>query len=430
MGIPHWLLRLLPMWDYICPRCNREVPKKSHECPFCHERYPTPMKVPPKLYKDRRALEEYVHKHVFPKVTQAHRECLAQFFTELLNDGFESGDFSAWTGTAGSPSVVTTLPHCGSYHMRSNSSGGDQTPYAYFTLSPSENIVYIREYVYFASGLPLTDDGDRFHIISTYSFATGMIHATVQRNSGADYFGLRIQTATYYTDVTPAAETWYCIEILYDNVNGTQKMWVDGTLKISQPWSTSATIDSVRCGIAFSSGVQNSMDVYTDCVVVADAYIGPEATLQTIADSFSLSETVLNHKTLSLSDSLGLNDLLYGDKTLLLSDSASLSELIAVILGEVTKHVADCVTVADVSKVLKTLKLSDTLTLVDAASTPFRVLRALDAVGVATDSRVNKTLQINEAISLAEVVDVGVGGVKKTKLFLILGDLAVQLTGD
>jgi len=37
----------------------------------------------------------------------------------------------------------------------------------------------------------------------------------------------------------------------------------------------------------------------------------------------------------------------------------------------------------------------------------------LDAVGVATDSHVNKTLQINEAISLAEVVDVGVGGVKK-----------------
>jgi hypothetical protein len=31
---------------------------------------------------------------------------------------------------------------------------------------------------------------------------------------------------------------------------------------------------------------------------------------------------------------------------------------------------------------------------------------------------------------LAEVVEVGVGGVKKTKLFLILGDLAVQLTGD
>jgi len=39
-------------------------------------------------------------------------------------------------------------------------------------------------------------------------------------------------------------------------------------------------------------------------------------------------------------------------------------------------------------------------------------------------------LQITETVSLAEVVQVGAGGAKKTRLFLILGDLAVQLTGD
>jgi hypothetical protein len=58
------------------------------------------------------------------------------------------------------------------------------------------------------------------------------------------------------------------------------------------------------------------------------------------------------------------------------------------------------------------------------------VLQALEAVGVADGALVRKTLMITETVNLAEVVEVGVGGVKKTRLFLILGDLAVQLTGD
>jgi len=39
-------------------------------------------------------------------------------------------------------------------------------------------------------------------------------------------------------------------------------------------------------------------------------------------------------------------------------------------------------------------------------------------------------LQITETINLVETIQAGVGGVKKIKLFLILGDLAVQLTGE
>jgi predicted amidophosphoribosyltransferase len=81
MGIPHWLLRLFPMWDYICPRCKKKVQKKSHNCPHCQERYSTPVRVPPKLCKDKKALENYVHKHVFPKVSYAQRNYLTQFFT-------------------------------------------------------------------------------------------------------------------------------------------------------------------------------------------------------------------------------------------------------------------------------------------------------------------------------------------------------------
>ena len=41
-----------------------------------------------------------------------------------------------------------------------------------------------------------------------------------------------------------------------------------------------------------------------------------------------------------------------------------------------------------------------------------------------------KLLKLNENVFLAEIVECGVGGTKKTRLFLILGDLAIQLSGD
>ena len=41
MHLPSLLLKLLPMWDYVCPKCQESVPKNSHECPHCGESYLT-----------------------------------------------------------------------------------------------------------------------------------------------------------------------------------------------------------------------------------------------------------------------------------------------------------------------------------------------------------------------------------------------------
>ena len=38
--------------------------------------------------------------------------------TFIFSDGFESGDFSAWTGTDPTPEVQDTVKHCGTYSMR------------------------------------------------------------------------------------------------------------------------------------------------------------------------------------------------------------------------------------------------------------------------------------------------------------------------
>ena len=436
MNMPVWLLRLLPLFEYICPKCRKEVKKNSHECSHCGEKFPSAIRVPPSFLKDPKKLEAYVHKHVFPKVSPATRDYLAQFFTELFNNGFEEGNFSAWTGTVGSPAVVSAQHHHGSY-CEEIDAGGE---YAYKTFA-AQTTVFVRFYVRTPDTLP-PSSGNYISFAALRNASTMIWEGPYITRSGTD---LIVRLYRYYatagfsssTAKTFAPSTWYCFEVKFVKaVAGEYRVYLDGVEVINYSGNTSAAPDAATINVgnawySYSSG--DPWPYHIDCVMVADAYIGPESgvTVQTVNDSLSLADTTLRNKTfLPVSDSVGLADSLYGNKFLLLGDSASLSELVTVIMGEVTKYVTDSVSIADVANVLKTLTTSDTVTLVDAASTPSRVLQALEALGMADSVVVNKVLQITEAISLAEVVQVGAGGVKKTKLFLILGDLAVQLTGD
>lgn len=71
----------------------------------------------------------------------------------------------------------------------------------------------------------------------------------------------------------------------------------------------------------------------------------------------------------------------------------------------------------------------DSVLLADVFGIPERVVLALDSVGLADNTLINKLLVVSESICVAEVVECGVGG-KKTRLFLVLGDLAIQLNSD
>jgi DNA-directed RNA polymerase subunit RPC12/RpoP len=412
------------MWEYICPKCRKTVEKNSHECPHCGERFPLALKVPPSFLKNPKKLEEYVHKHVFPRVDKLTRAYLTQFFTVLFSDGFDDGTFDAWTGHSGG-SIVESPVHHGSYSMKRDADGDR----AYKYLPSSYSKVYGRLY-WQLDALPTTDT-----LTTIWRFYNGasVFFLLDYWNDGGTYkWRLRaeeISTSDTYTQ-TISVNTWYCLEVLYDADNDLHKLWVDGVERISFSAVVAAAME--RCSVGVNGGAWWTHNEYADCVVVADAYIGPEeeVTLKTATDSFSLSESVLRNKTLILPDSLGLADSLYGNKVLLLGDSASLSELVTVIIGEVMKYVTDSVNIVDLIYALKILKTPDSLTLVDAVSTPSRVLKALEAIGATDNAVVNKVLQITEAVGLAEIVEVGVGGVKKTRVFLILGDLAVQLTGN
>ncbi|MBN1244781.1 hypothetical protein JXA31_04230 [Candidatus Bathyarchaeota archaeon] len=430
MNIPYWLLRLLPMWDYVCPKCREDVPKNSHRCPHCGEQYPMPLKLPPSVLKDKKLLEDYVHKHVFPKVSLAHRDYLAQFFTELFSDGFESGDFSAWTSTATSGStlsVVGSPVHHGSYALQlSGLDTASDEGYAYKQFTDSSEI-YARAFYLWKDALPAAT-GSYWCLTPRLSGQNGVTFLVIEPifDFNNSKWGIRYRSGGAFVNSfetgtsSTSADTWYCLEVhsVISADSGIAELWVDGVQKVSVSGINNTDRLSIRYVLSGCNYVVvnegSARTILQDCVVVADAYIGPEEeiTLVEVADSLELTETVLRNKTLILSDYLGLAESLYGNKSLLLSDSASLSELATVIIGKVIKYVADSVSSADL------------------VSTPFRVLRTLEAIDAADNAVVNKVLQITETVSLAEIVEVGAGGAKKTKLFLIIGDLAVQLTGD
>ena len=77
-----WLLRFLPMWEYICPKCRKTVKANSHHCPHCGERFPQAIRIPPTMLKDVKKLEYYVRRDVMPRISKFQRNCLARCFVK------------------------------------------------------------------------------------------------------------------------------------------------------------------------------------------------------------------------------------------------------------------------------------------------------------------------------------------------------------
>ena len=73
-------------------------------------------------------------------------------------------------------------------------------------------------------------------------------------------------------------------------------------------------------------------------------------------------------------------------------------------------------------------QVTDSLNLSDAVSLNKTLLLA-DQIQLTDNVYVNKILIISDDMALVEVVEKSVQGVVKTKVFLIIGDLAIQLTG-
>ena len=289
MKLPHWLLRLLPMWDYICPKCKKQVAKDSHKCVHCGEQYNIPLRVPPKVLKDPKALEAYVHKYVFPRVSASQRKYLTGFFTEFLNSGWEDSggsditDDGKWDGTetygAGSViEVASDLVYAGDYACKTTitASTSDKHARAYVTFSAISE-VFTRLYIRWSA--LLTDESGHYRFIqykSGASWLTGLDLIYDGTDCHLQPEGEEGERGT--TIIQP--NTWYCVEFNMKRAaggGGHFKVWLDGDLEIDWTGLTnSGTIDTLMVADADDWKIPNH-NTWVDCVVVADAYIGPEA---------------------------------------------------------------------------------------------------------------------------------------------------------
>jgi hypothetical protein len=191
--------------------------------------------------------------------------------TTIFSDGFESGNFSAWTELEGAPEVVTDYAHHGSYSCKIDAQEGP-----YKDLGASYSTLWMRVYVYFTA-LPQFD-GYRAGIIQISNAAKWGwgIFAEAYRDNGVTNFTLFNPNTRVDSNVTVQTGKWYCVELKFSSVSGVDcELWIDGVQKATVAYFPYGGAD--RVGVGYGSAGAGGAVQYIDCVVVADTGpIGPE----------------------------------------------------------------------------------------------------------------------------------------------------------
>jgi hypothetical protein len=188
------------------------------------------------------------------------------FATTIFSDGFESGDFSAWTGTAGTLEVQSSITHHGTYAARFYGASADYV-YKIFTAGSPR---YIRIYVRFQS-LLTGGAGSWNSIIS--SFPAPQVFVRTYNDAGTIKFALvGADTSIHITDVAISLNTWYCIELRVTQGLGSE-LWINGVSKATDSSTSAPSVSRFYVGYWDKS---ETLVNFIDCVVVADTYIGPE----------------------------------------------------------------------------------------------------------------------------------------------------------
>ncbi|MEM3697185.1 MAG: hypothetical protein QXQ94_06770 [Candidatus Bathyarchaeia archaeon] len=224
----------------------------------------------------------------------------------IFEDGFESGNFSSWSNqriwSSGTITVTNTRAHHGTYSCKVTFKKYPDEAWTRKTFSGRPE-VYGRWYVYI-DRLP-DSDGD--------GYGFGGFGGTTNDYCGYMYIfrvsGNYVWRLRYFDGWTdnwqdlsgvdpPAANTWFCIEIYSKAGRGTAeyKAWINGVLgcSISGKNQPQNLVWFEVGGIQQSGSSDVSVNVYADCAVVADAYIGPEVEIppQPVVYKISINSTL------------------------------------------------------------------------------------------------------------------------------------------
>jgi iron/zinc purple acid phosphatase-like protein C/fibronectin type III domain protein/calcineurin-like phosphoesterase family protein len=185
----------------------------------------------------------------------------------VFRDGFESGNLSAWTSSAGL-TVQTTLVHSGTYAAQGNTTNGNT--YAKKTLSTNYTDGYGR--VYFN----LVSYSSQVNLLRYRTSADVSIAYLFVNTSGK--LGLRNDVnATTLTSTTSVGSGWHALEfhVLINGASSTTEVWLDGIrindLSITTNLGT-GLIGRLQIGEVMSGRIY---DVLFDDVIFDTQQIGP-----------------------------------------------------------------------------------------------------------------------------------------------------------
>ena len=234
-------------------------------------------------------IETVVLPRFIPIAVVLSQECEGEHAPEaLFEDGFESGDFGAWSGltvTSGDDAIVAQTSSCyGEYGAKFQTysiASGTKRACVYKNIDESP-VVYARGYFYIAEGLPLVDTDDRFTLLQFLGSGKNIIcNLQVRRVQGEDRFAILASTGDMQTTtaVYPTSDTWYCLE-LFAQIHATEitiKAYIDGVEHLSLTHidtTVLGNIFTIRFGLANSINVQHKVVVYGDNAVFSTSYNG------------------------------------------------------------------------------------------------------------------------------------------------------------
>lgn len=301
--------------------------------------------------------------------------------TNLFSDGFESGNFSQWTATSaynGTVAVESSHTHSGSYNMIVSATGTYAGMFAKKNLTFS-NVSYCRACVKF-SGTICPNNNDYVYLFGISQFdpnAKGT-QAVIKNVNGSLFWGIVYWDSAYTSHVVlessasnPQSDRWYCLEVMRDLTNNIQKLWVNNILDVTVTDTLETGAPTLLVAGVYQSKYAAS-PIYFDDIVAADNYIGCLPVSVSVTDSLGSTDDVLRHKP-----------------AILIVDNAAM----------------------------------DDLTLNN------KFLQTLEPIVAEDTTLIAKLLLTDDQISIIETVEVTHKRVR-TRLFLVLGDLAIQLTGN
>jgi hypothetical protein len=217
-------------------------------------------------------------------VTMNSNHNLTAVFTQipsghLFADGFESGNFIAWSGTSttsGSANVASTLHHSGTYSGQFSviTGSGTRRAYCYENLA-SLTQLYANAWVYIADGLPLASGQSMWLIQFEGPVGTVLGSFGIRADASGSHWAVQSGNSPFAVAASsvpaPVEGQWYLLQAYYTHAatGKTIVLTVNGVevVSLSQNTAASSNVMRARFGVGYYV-TSSTASVYIDDVTI------------------------------------------------------------------------------------------------------------------------------------------------------------------